>query len=104
MASLAQSGNRPETARKQGHRRTPSARFPLDFSARFRYGPARPTGPREVDAAPDQNALEMGDSPAEIDVCDAEALDLIRPGGRLTILHEWSGDGLAFGDNSTGVD
>ena len=46
----------------------------------------------------------MGDSPAEIDVCDAEALDLIRPGGRLTVLHEWSGDGLAFGDNGTGFD
>ena len=53
----------------------------------------------------------MGDCPAEIDVCaatrrerDAEVLDLIRPGERLTVLRERSGDGLAFGDYSTGVD
>ena len=36
----------------------------------------------------------IGDSPAEIDVCaatrrDREALDLIRPGGRLLDVREW---------------
>ena len=53
----------------------------------------------------------MGDSPAEIDVCaatrrerDDEALDLIRPGGRLTVVREWIQGGLAFGDYCVDLD
>ena len=53
----------------------------------------------------------MGSALAEIDVCaatqrerDREALDLISPGGRLTVVREWIQGGLAFGDYCADLD
>ena len=53
----------------------------------------------------------MGSAPAEIDVCaatrrerDREALDCIRPGGRLTVVRERIQGGLALGEYTIDLD
>lgn len=50
----------------------------------------------------------MGDSPPRSTCAprrerDHEPLDCICPGGRLLTWREWKGDGLAFGEYSTGM-